>query len=213
MTTRIAVLAMMMFSWTGVLTFAWRLDEVPLKARLETFPSRLGEWLGRELPAFDPRVVAVLGADDYISRIYSNPAQHVVGLYIGYHASQRQGDSIHSPLNCLPGAGWQAVSAGRMSVAIGGRSPIEVNRYVVEKGGERQLVLYWYQSHGRVIASEYWGKFYLVLDSIRSNRSDAALVRIVTPISDREEAENAAAERAVAFLRVTFPSLVEHLPS
>jgi EpsI family protein len=213
MTSRLVTLAIVMFAWAGVTTFALRSEEIPLRARLDTFPSRLGEWLGRELPALDARVAEVLGADDYISRVYTNSAQQAVGLYIGYHASQRQGDTIHSPLNCLPGAGWQPVSNGRITVAVDRRGPLEVNRYIVQKGGERQLVLYWYQSHGRVIASEYWGKFYLVVDSIRMNRSDAALVRIVSPIADREDAEAVASQRAVDFLRTMFPSLVEHLPS
>lgn len=213
MTARVVVVAMILLVWAGAMNVASHSQEIPLHARLETFPARLGPWLGREQPALDPRVTQVLGADDYISRVYTDTAKETIGLYIGYHATQRQGDSIHSPLNCLPGAGWQPVSAARISVPIDGRRAIEVNRYVVQKGNDRQLVLYWYQSHGRVIASEYWGKVYLVLDSIRLNRSDAALVRVVTPIDERDIQEESAVRRAVEFVRLLFPSVVEHLPS
>jgi EpsI family protein len=153
-----------------------------------------------------------LGADQYVSRVYGGPKAQVAGLYIGYYRTQRQGDTIHSPLNCLPGAGWQPVSAGRVSIPIDGREPIEVNRYIVQKGEERQLVLYWYQSQGRVVASEYWGKVYLVLDAIRTRRSDAALIRVTSPIGTGET-EDEAAQYAVDFVRTLFPRLVEHLPS
>jgi len=213
MTTRIVVVGLILLLWGAAMKVASHAEEIPLRARLDTFPARLGPWLGREQPALDPRVAEVLGADDYISRVYTNPAKESIGLYIGYHASQKQGDSIHSPLNCLPGAGWQPVSAARITVPIDGRSAIEVNRYVVQKGSDRQLVLYWYQSHGRVIASEYWGKVYLVLDSIRLNRSDAALVRVATPIDERDSEEASAVHRAVEFVRLLFPSVEEHLPS
>ena len=112
-----------------------------------------------------------------------------VGLYVGYHDSQRQGDTIHSPLNCLPGAGWQPLEQGRITVSVRDHgtarpAPIEVNRVVIGKGLDRQLVLYWYQSHRRVVASEYWGKVYTVLDAMRYNRTDAAMVRVITPVRD-----------------------------
>jgi EpsI family protein len=168
--------------------------------------------MGRELPPFDDRVLKTLGADEYVSRLYSGPDANVVGLYVGYYRTQRQGDTMHSPLNCLPGAGWQPVSGGRVVIPIEGREPIEVNRYIVQKGEERQLVLYWYQSQSRVVASEYWGKVYLVLDAIRTRRSDAALIRVTSPIGARQS-EAEAAGYAVDFVKTMFPRLVEHLPS
>jgi EpsI family protein len=140
-------------------------------------------------------------------------------LYIGYYESQRQGDTMHSPLNCLPGAGWSPVQNDHLSINVpvslgtttGARErSIEVNRYIIEKGVDRQVVLYWYQSHGRVVASEYWGKIYMVVDAIRINRTDGALVRVVAPIvTSQEDAEL----DAVDFVRVLFPSLERYLPS
>jgi EpsI family protein len=121
---------------------------------------------------------------------------------------------MHSPLNCLPGAGWTPVRSDRIALApSGGAAPqdsVRINRYVIEKGLDRQVVLYWYQSHGRVIASEYWGKIYLVLDALRLNRTDGALVRIMAPVLTSE----AEAERdALEFARTLAPLLGRYLPS
>ena len=156
----------------------------------------------------------MLGVDDYVNRLYFNSRGALVSLYAGYYGSQRQGDTIHSPLNCLPGAGWLPARQGRISVGVangtGETREIEVNRLVVEKGLDRRLVLYWYQSHGRVVASEYWGRAYMVLDAVRLSRTDGALVRIITPVGESE----ADAERnAVDFMQSLFPLLDRYLPS
>ena len=138
---------------------------------------------------------------------------------MGYYGTQRQGASIHSPLNCLPGAGWIPVEQGRLALNVasspnGPRRTIEVNRVVIEKGLDRQLVLYWYQSHDRVIASEYWGKIYTVVDAIRLNRTDAALVRVIAPIKSRDPGALEAAEPAASgFVEALFPQLGKYLPS
>ncbi len=114
---------------------------------------------------FSPQSPGGLGVDEYVNRIVSAaPANPTSSLYVGFYESQRQGDTIHSPLNCLPGAGWSRCrrrrrSRLRPSIRIASAErPIEVNRFVIQKGLDRQLVLYWYQSHGRVVASEYWGR-------------------------------------------------------
>ena len=136
---------------------------------------------------------------------------------MGYWATQKRGDTVHSPLNCLPGSGWEPLSRSALRIPVAqGSAPteIEVNRYVIQKGLDRQLVLYWYQSHDRVIASEYWGKFYLVADAIRLSRSDTAIVRVVVPIEDGTAAAETAAERTgVEFVQKLFPSLNSYIPS
>jgi EpsI family protein len=134
-----------------------------------------------------------------------------VGFYLGYWASQREGDAIHSPMNCLPGAGWAPVENSRMKVTLGGVES-EVNRVIIEKSGERLLVLYWYQSHGRVVASEYWSKIHMVLDAIKTARTDAALVRIVVPIPDATATADAERE-ALDFAKALHPMLERHLPA
>ena len=155
------------------------------------------------------RIVKALGVDDYLNRVYVDRSGVPVELYVGYYESQQTGDWVHSPKNCLPGSGWEAVSAGRVAIAVPGRSPIEVNQYFVRKGLDQLLVLYWYQGRGRVIASEYWGKACLVADAITRNRTDVALVRISTPITDGEQR---ARNRALEFAQAAYPRLNQFLP-
>lgn len=182
----------------------------------DAFPMTLGPWDAVNDPPIEDEILDVLGVDDYLSRIYYRPDGAAVGLYMGFYGSQRQGDTIHSPLNCLPGAGWQPLSEGRLRIAdVGGPGhDIEVNRYIVQKGLERQLVLYWYQSHGRVVASEYRSRLYLIHDAIRLNRTDGSLVRVIAPIPVSAEDGGASAERlAASFVRELFPTLPGFLPS
>jgi EpsI family protein len=185
-------------------------DRVAPRAPLETLPFVLGGWNGRSQPPPDPATLAVLRADDYLFRAYSSPTGQSADLYVGFYQSQRQGDTIHSPLNCLPAAGWEIETIGRTHVGGAGTGPVEVNRSIVRQGFDRRLVLYWYQSHGRIVASEYWSRAYLVLDALRSHRSDGALVRIITPASS----DDAGAERAAAeFAQVLVPALPRYLPN
>jgi EpsI family protein len=191
-----------------------RAEPVVPRERLNACPVQINDWNGRRAANLDEKILAVLGVDDYINRLYFNSRGALVSLYVGYYGSQRQGDTIHSPLNCLPGAGWLPVRQGRINIAVangaGENRDIEVNRLVIEKGLDRQLVLYWYQSHGRVVASEYWGRAYLVLDAVRLSRTDGALVRVITPIGESE----ADSEReAVDFMQSLFPLLDRVLPS
>jgi EpsI family protein len=197
-------------------TRADRFEKPPARATLADFPMQVGVWRGVVLPPFAPSVLAVLGLNDYLTRNYIAPDRTGVNLYIGYWESQRQGDTIHSPLNCLPGAGWEPLSQTIISVPDS-RSPaggsIPVNRVVVQQGLDRQLVLYWYQSHGRIIASEYASRFHLVVDAVRLNRTDGAIVRIVSPIGgDSPEAEQRAQDAAFRFIGVLLPALDPYLP-
>ena len=121
---------------------------------LAALPIDVGAWHAAGDMPIDDESLGVLGVDDYLNRLYARPSVAPVSLYIGYYASQRQGDTIHSPQNCLPGAGWQAVESGRATLDAGGRSLV-VNRYMIQKGLNRQVVLYWYQGRGRVVANEY----------------------------------------------------------
>jgi EpsI family protein len=167
----------------------------------------IGGWQGRDLPAWDEKVLNELGADEYVNRQYLN-GDAVAHLYVGYYRSQRQGDMIHSPQNCLPGAGWQPISHERIVIDAGGR-PLQANRYVIAKDLDRQVVLYWFQGRGRTVANEYMNRAYLVADSLRLRRTDGALVRIISPVlatTDR------AAAAAGAFAAEIFPALDEVIP-
>jgi EpsI family protein len=179
---------------------------------LNEIPQVLGSWTGGMDVPLESDVRDVLGVDDYVNRTYVNAAGQPVSLYVGYYASQRRGDTIHSPQNCLPGAGWQPVEGGSAPLDVGGRR-LTVNRYVIQKGLDRQVVLYWYQGRGRVIANEYANKFWLMLDAARLHRSDGALVRVVAPVVRSANGSLTAADGAAAdFTRAVFSRLSTHLP-
>jgi len=185
----------------GGIINAWeRAGEASVSRRpLKDFPSQVGSWHQRGSDSrFDDETEKVLRADDYVSRNYESADGRVASFYVGYYASQRTGATYHSPLNCLPGAGWVMSDGGRIKITpANGRAAFEVNRYVVQNGNDRALMLYWYEGRGRAVASEYWGKIYTVIDSVRRRRSDGAMVRIMVPLGDsKEDAEKTAVEMA-----------------
>ncbi|MBI1749162.1 MAG: EpsI family protein [Acidobacteria bacterium] len=185
-------------------------ETLPSRTALAEFPKEAGAWHSEDVP-LGPEVKEVLGDGDFLLRIYRSPGQPFVDFFLAYFPTQRTGSTIHSPQNCLPGAGWSPVDFARISLPFASGGKVTVNRYVISKGLDRQLVLYWYQSNGRVVASEYWAKIFLVTDSIRRNRSDGALLRVVTPIARGESAESAE-QRALGFAREIFPQLDRFVP-
>jgi EpsI family protein len=221
MNRRILVVALLLVVTFGYLARKSTAEPTLVREPLSLLPMQLGPWSGRQSPDLDERILNLLGVDDYSRRTYAARTEPGwVGLYIGYYASQRQGDTVHSPLNCLPGAGWTPISQDRATLTVKdtptapANREITINRFVIQKGLDRQLVLYWYQSHGRVVASEYWGRVYTVTDAIRHNRTDAALVRVIVPIlGDTPDAVSAAETRGVRFVQALFPYLGRHLPS
>ena len=213
MKTRIAILCLVLLATAGVIARASKPEIVPIRESLDGMPLRIGPWTGGPSQIMESKVLSILGVDDYVNRTYVSPDLFPAHLYVGYYESQRSGDTMHSPLNCLPGAGWNPVKRGHISIPVGNGAAIEINRIVIMKGGEKQVVLYWYQSHGRVVASEYWGKIYTVIDAVRTNRTDAALVRVVCPVAGMGAAsEKDAEERAVEFVKELFPLLERFLP-
>lgn len=218
MVTRIVMLSGVLALGAFYAGTALQGENVPPRAPLAHFPVAIEGWTGRDAEPFTPEIVNVLGVDDYINRIYRSD-RHAASLYIGYHESQRQGDAIHSPLNCLPGSGWEPVSRSYLDIPVAGAAlqgtrHITVNRYVVQKGLEQWVVLYWYHGHGRVVANEYRGKLLMVYDAVRLNRTDASLVRVMSRrIGSGPEAEAAAGTRAAAFVKAMFPLLDRYLPA
>jgi EpsI family protein len=191
-------------------------EEAPARTTFAEFPMFLEDWRGVPQPPLSPQILAVLGATDTLVRWYHTPERETVSLYMGYWSSQRQGDTIHSPLNCVPGAGWEPLEHSILRIADP-RSPsageIGINRYIIQKGLDRQLVLYWYQSHGRIVASEYWGKFYLVADAVRLNRTNGSIVRVIAPIkNDVPDGVEAAEAVALRFVRTLLPALNPYIP-
>lgn len=185
---------------------------IPQRPPLSSFPQRLGEWDGTDV-AIQKETLDVLGPGDFLLRIYRNEArpQPDTDLFIAYFPTQRTGDTIHSPKNCLPGAGWNPIESERVPLSVAGHPPFVVNRYLIAKGTDRKLVLYWYWAHGRAVASEYWAKIYLVTDAIRMNRSDGSLVRLTTPMAPDETAE-VAMQRLLPFVQDIVPLLNQYIP-
>jgi EpsI family protein len=214
MTARLVLLSVCFLTTAAYARHAMRPEELPPRTPLDRLTNQVGPWTGREAPAFSAEVLAVLGADELVNRLYVAPREPAVSLYVGYYRSQREGDTIHSPMNCLPGAGWLPVTTEQTSIDVPGRAaPIVVNRILIRKGADRQVVLYWYQSNGRIVASEYWSKAYMVYDAVRRHRSDAAIVRVISPVLLDEDGTAAAERRATEFVRALFPHLEVHLPS
>lgn len=180
-----------------------------LGAPLQQIPLAIGDWQGDDI-ALDADTLAILRVSDYVNRTYQSRTAPPVSLYVGYYRSQRTGDSIHSPKNCLPGSGWEPVWSGRWAVEIPGREPIVVNSYLVQKGFDRELVFYWYQSQGRVIASEYRAKLWMAIDAVTRNRTDGALVRFVTSTVD---GQGKAQGRLDDFVRRIYPLLQQSIPN
>lgn len=191
---------------------ASRSEKIPHMAPLSSFPASAGDWVTNGEFPLDPETMSVLKADDTLNRTYlSARGAGLASLFIAFFKTQRYGQAPHSPKNCLPGAGWEANEDRMLALPVPGEAkPIVVNQYVISRGEEESVVLYWYQSHNRVIARELEAKFWLVVDALRYHRSDTALVRIVVPVVG---GNRAAAERSAAgFAQAVFPEVVHQLP-
>jgi EpsI family protein len=160
-----------------------RAEVIPLSKPLSDFPTLIGDWRMAREGAIEQDERDVLRADDYLTRQYARPGE-TASLFVAYFGSQRAGQTPHSPKNCLPGSGWTWSVSDTIALNIAGRAqPIEINRYIVSKGDDHAVVLYWYQSRDRVIASEYQAATLTAWDALRYNRTDTELVRVVTPIT------------------------------
>jgi EpsI family protein len=180
-------------------------------ANLAAFPMQVEGWSGRNVPALTANEERALAADSYIVREYDRSASsEPVVLFVAYYASQRSGDAIHSPKNCLPGAGWAPVSSEVLHVADNADtgSYFYVNHYVIEKDGVQQDVLYWYQAGRRKFASEYLGKIYLAWDAATKGRTDGALIRVTTSRSSKPQQS---LETLLKFERAFEPALSDLL--
>ena len=209
--TRFALLlGLLLLGGVVVNVWEWVGEAKVARRSLAEMPSKVGPWrqTGPD-ERFDEQTEGVLRADDYLSRVYTGPDGRSASFYVGYYASQRTGATYHSPLNCLPGSGWEMNEAARVSIQPADGSPaFEANRYIVENGQERQLLVYWYQGRGRKVASEYWGKFYTVVDSIRLRRSDGAMVRVMMPVGRDEGATLKSATDLAAQIAPVLPEFV-----
>jgi len=204
------IVAALLIAATAVYLYARGNEIIPDRSNFSMFPAHLGDRTGTDVPIPED-VLDVLRPSDYLLRVYQNPQAQDVVLFIPYFRSQRAGDAIHSPQNCLPGAGWVPIENKRITLTLPGHVPFPANRYLIAKEDTRELVVYWYWAHDRGVASEYWAKYYLVRDSIKMNRSDGALVRISTPMNPGETVD-AAQQRLLPFASAVLPLLNDYVP-
>jgi len=185
-------------------------ESVPTHQPLDVFPTSIGPWNAVETVPLDADTLAILKPTDYLVRRYQDGAGQGVWLYIGYWDSQRKGAEAHSPKNCLPGGGWEPLQADREHVDLGsGRGAIEVNRYILQRGSDAMVVLYWYQSQGRAVAGELAAKLDLVRNAMFRNRSDGAIVRISAPV---QGTIGQTEERLTDYAKALYPALDGFLP-
>jgi EpsI family protein len=188
-------------------------DEVrPERAWFSSFPLQLGAFKGQR-EVIDSETLGALQLDDYILANYGDGREAPVNMYMAYYASQRSTASVHSPSSCLPGGGWRITEFSRHQVAskVAGAAPVFVNRAIIEQGDQRQLVYYWFQERGRNLTSEYKVKWYLLWDSATRQRTDGALVRLITPLPRNEDVARADA-RLLEFSQQMLPLLDQYVP-
>lgn len=207
------VLSAVLIIQAGLLYGFNRTEVTPVHKALAEAPFTFGSWIQVGETEIEKDVRDVLKADDLLNRTYVSQEQRVAAnLFVAFFKSQRTGQAPHSPKNCLPGSGWVPSQSDTVRISVPGRAePIEANRYVVARGDAKSLVLYWYQSRDRVVASEYTAKFYVVADAIRYNRTDTALVRVVIPMNSESSLEKTQAA-ADDFVRNFFQPLRLHFP-
>lgn len=167
-----------------------------LASPLDTIGRTIAGWSATDNPALTEGVLGQLKPTSYLSRTYRK-GESTLDLFIAYYANQRAGESMHSPKHCLPGAGWEIWNAGSEPIPVGGRTEV-VNRYGISRDGRRMVVLYWYQSRDRIVASEYLGKFLLAKDALLRNSTAGSIVRIIVP--DDPQAVQAAVSVAATLI-------------
>ena len=225
---RFSTVALLLIITAFVLNARGDADLVPKSEPLSLMPQTIGTWTSHDLPMEDD-VLAILGKGDFLNRVYvdsapaiktvSDSSQSVhpsptapIGLFIGYFATQRTGQSIHSPQHCLPGAGWTFESSRYTNLMADDGKQYKVGEYLISDGNTKQFVLYWYQAHGRSIPNEYVAKAYMIADAIRLNRTDGAIVRVITQVLPSESVDSAR-ERVVRFTAQMSPSLPRFIPN
>lgn len=209
---RAIIASCLMLLTLGFILFLNKSEPIPPRKALRDFPKTIGQYTGEEAH-FDQRIYDILGVDDSALISYRKLDGETIQLYVGYHDSQREGDLMHSPKNCLPGSGWDITATTIEDVVTfepDGRK-IKAIRLLIEKGISRQVVLYWFQSRGRFISSEYMQKIYLVLDAITKNRTDGSFVRLMAPVASGKTVESTT-ETLKIFAGDLIPVLEEYLP-
>ena len=188
-------------------------EKIPIKKSFDLFPLRINEWSGTR-ETMEQKFIDTLDFSDYVIIDYKDKAGKQVNFYVAYYESQRKGESIHSPETCLPGGGWEFREAGTVNIPIaqGKTDFVRVNRAFMAKPGANQLVYFWFPQRGRILTNAYQLKIYTFWDALTRQRTDGALVRIITPVYPNEQSKDAEA-RLQGFTREIAPVLEEFIPN
>ncbi|MCI0336634.1 MAG: EpsI family protein [Acidobacteria bacterium] len=188
-------------------------ERVPARTPLAELPLQLDSWRQVDAQTLGAGQIRELKADDFISRTYADNRGFLAYLFIAYYASQRHRQTIHSPQGCMPGSGWIMSNHRAHSIGKGqNNEERQVNEYLIEKDGVKMLAFYWYHGRGRVVASDYWGRFYNIKDSIFSGRTDGALVRVIVPLGGSEEAVQQARNSGLEFSKHLLGIMSSYIP-
>ena len=174
---------------TAAVTAAWMVAQPPAldpvdRDPFSIFPRNMDVWSGTFI-RLDAEVEAVLAADDYVHMNYvTSDSRAPVNLFSAFYHKQTEGSGIHSPEVCLPVGGWEIFSFDTKTVSFPDTvyGTFDLNRAVIQKGLDKQLVYYWFEQRGTRHTNDFAAKMSVVKDSFQIGRSDGALVRFVTPI-------------------------------
>jgi EpsI family protein len=205
----VAIAVVVLLAQAGAYYTVSAKEVIPQITPWNEFPLQIGNWRALNDTAMDDAVMAELQPDDYLNRNYGSRSGQVLNLFIGYFSSRRDGRAPHSPEWCLPGAGWKSLSTRVVQIDVAGGSQIPANEYVVEKSGQRYVVVYWYHQGQKAIASEWGAQLYAIPDMVLHGRTDTSLVRIITPSAGEDVTD--ARETGFAFARESYPLIREHI--
>lgn len=207
----LAVLLMFAATWY-VMQSTSEVTPVQIKKSLSKFPHTIGGYALSNSFQSSAEVIEMLGVDDYIQYNYIRPDGRRINLYVGYYEAVGVNGGYHSPRNCIPGGGWgiDGIEGRKLDIGIDGDTSSTVSEMLIRRGSEYQVVYYWYQNRGRIIASEYWEKIYQVLDAMLKSRRDGTFVRIMASV----DGENISATEAEVkfFSEQVMSQLEDYLP-
>jgi len=207
----LVVLVFVALTWLLLQTTS-AVEPVAINQSLSKFPDKVGEYRLSDSFQSSAGVLELLGVDDYIQYNYVSDSGNHVNLYVGYYRAVGMEGSYHSPKNCIPGGGWGIAKVREVTLdqGIEGEQQSTVSEMIIQNGPEHQVVLYWYQNRGRVIASEYWEKIYLVVDALLKGRRDGTFIRVMSYAKDGDI--QAAQERVQEFAEEVMVELENYLP-
>lgn len=205
------VLLLCALTWYAMQSTA-EVRPVPIRQSLSTFPHTIGAYSLSNSFQSSAEVIEMLGVDDYIQYNYNSPDGRRINLYVGYYQAVGVQGGYHSPRNCIPGGGWgiDRIEERKLDAGIEGQDTSTVSEMLIRRGNEYQVVYYWYQNRGRIIASEYWEKIYQVLDALFKGRRDGTFVRIMTSVAGDDIAATEADMKVIS--EQVMAQLKDHLP-